>query len=122
MSRKEETSVKAVLFDLDGVLYVGDHMIPGAIESVQHMLDLNLPVAGVTNTTTQPKSAVAKKLAGFGIPIHASDIYTPAALAKQAIGDACAQLYVRDSLLEDFQGIRTTDENPDYIVMGDLGG
>jgi len=122
MSRKKETPTKAVLFDLDGVLYVGDHMIPGAIESVQCVLDMSLPVAGLTNTTTQAKSTIAEKLAGFGIPIHASDIYTPAALAVRAIADGSAKLYVRDSLLEDFQGIRTTDENPDYIVMGDLGG
>jgi len=122
MNRKKETAIKAVLFDLDGVLYVGDHMTPGAIESVCHIHDSGLPIAGLTNTTTQPKSAIARKLSGFGIPIHASDIYTPAALAKQAIGDGCAKLYVRDSLLEDFQGIRTTDSNPDYIVMGDLGG
>jgi len=122
MNRKKETAIKAVLFDLDGVLYVGDHMIPGAIESVQSVLDMGLPVAGLTNTTTQPKSAIAEKLAGFGIAIHASDIYTPAALAVRAIADGSAKLYVRDSLLEDFQGIRTTDENPDYIVMGDLGG
>jgi len=122
MSRKKEAVIKAVLFDLDGVLYVGDHIISGAAQSVQHMLDLNLPVAGLTNTTTQPKSAIANKLAGFGIPIHASDIYTPAALAVRAIGNRSARLYVRDSLMEDFQGIRMDNDNPDVIVMGDLGG
>jgi len=122
MSRKKETGIKAVLFDLDGVLYVGDRMIPGAVESVQDMLDLNLPVAGLTNTTTQPKPAIAEKLAGFGIPILASDIYTPAALAVQAIGECSAKLYVRDSLLVDFQTIRMDNDSPDFIVMGDLGG
>jgi len=122
MSRKKGADIKAVLFDLDGVLYVGDHIIPGAAQSVQRMLDLNLPVAGLTNTTTQPRSAIAAKLAGFSIPISESDIYTPAALAVQTIGEHNARLYVRDSLMEDFQGIRTTNDNPDFIVMGDLGG
>ena len=122
MSRKKRTVIKAILFDLDGVLYVGDRLIPGAPQSVQHMLDLNLLVAGLTNTTTQPGSAIAEKLAGFSIPISESDIYTPAALAVQTIGDHNARLYVRDSLMEDFQGIRTTNDNPDFIVMGDLGG
>jgi len=122
MSRKKETTIKAVLFDLDGVLYVGDRIIPGAARSVQHMLDLSLPVAGLTNTTTQPRQAIAKKLAGFGIPMVESDIYTPAALASEAIGKNRAKLYVRDSLLEDFQGIRIANDNPDFIVMGDLGG
>ena len=121
MSRKKSSTIKAVLFDLDGVLYVGDHLIPGAPQSVQHMLDLNLPVAGLTNTTTQPISAIAEKLAGFSVPISKSDIYTPAALAVQTIGEHNARLYVRDSLMEDFQGIRIDNDNPDFIVMGDLG-
>lgn len=122
MSKKNETAIKAVLFDLDGVLYVGDRIIPGAVGSVQHMLDLNLPVAGLANMTTQPCSAIAQKLAGFGIPIPESGIYTPAALAVRAIGDRSARLYVRDSLLDDFQRIRTSSDDPDFIVMGDLGG
>jgi len=122
MSNNASTATKAVLFDLDGVLYIGDRMIPGAAQSVQRILDLNLPVAGLTNTTTQPKSAIAEKLAGFGIPIHAPDIYTPAALAVQAIGTCSAKLYMREALLEDFQSIRMDNDNPDFIVMGDLGG
>ena len=122
MNRKKLPPVKAVLFDLDGVLYIGERIIPGAAQSVQRMLDLNLPVAGLTNTTTQPKSGIAEKLAGFGIPIHASDIYTPAALAVQAIGECSAKLYVRDALLEDFQSIHMDNDSPDFIVMGDLGG
>jgi len=118
---KKEFPIKAILFDLDGVLYIGDRIIPGAPACVQQMLDSGLPVAGLTNTTTQPKSVIAGKLAGFDIPIAESDIYTPAALARQAIGNHSARLYVRDSLLEDFQHIRT-DGKPDFIVMGDMGG
>jgi len=122
MSRKKQTAIKAVLFDLDGVLYVGNQIIPGAVEAAQHIHALNLPLAGLTNTTTQPRSVIAKKLAHFAIPIAESDIYTPAALARQAIGNKRAKLYVRDSLLEDFQGVQIANGNPDFIVMGDLGG
>ena len=122
MESREAPPVKAVLFDLDGVLYIGDHPIAGASQSVQHILDLKLPLAGLTNTTTRSRQAIADKLAALAIPISESDIYTPAALARRAIGDLSARLYVRDSLLEDFQGIHITQHNPDFIVMGDLGG
>ena len=114
-------ALQAVLFDLDGVLYIGDHAIPGAAESVQYARDRGLIVAGLTNTTTQPKSAIAAKLAHLGIPLYADDIFTPAALAVQHIGHGKARLYLRDALLEDFQGICRTHEQPDYVVMGDLG-
>jgi len=122
MSSQKAENIEAVLFDLDGVLYVGDKVISGAAESVQYVRDLGLPLAGLTNTTTQPRSAIARKLAGFGIPIYEDEIYTPAALAVRAIANSSAKLYVRDSLLEDFQGILTTKTNPNFIVMGDLGG
>jgi len=122
MSRKKESGIHAVLFDLDGVLYVGDHMISGAVEAVHHIRALNLALAGLTNTTTQPRQTIANKLTAFGIPINESDIYTPAALARQVIGSNSTKLYVRESLLEDFQGIQITEDQPDFIVMGDLGG
>ncbi|PIW47099.1 MAG: TIGR01458 family HAD-type hydrolase [Zetaproteobacteria bacterium CG12_big_fil_rev_8_21_14_0_65_54_13] len=121
MRQAGKTTIKAVLFDLDGVLYIGDDLLPGACESVTRIRNTPLPVAGVTNTTTSSRRAVAEKLAGFGIPIGIHDIYTPAALALQAIGKSRAALYVRDSLMEDFSGICISDDRPEYIVMGDLG-
>jgi len=38
------------------------------------------------------------------------------------IADRSAMLYMRDTLLEDFQEIQTDEQNPEFIVMGDLGG
>lgn len=122
MTRPKKHPTTAVLFDLDGVLYIGDQMIEGAAEVVSRLKSLGIKIAGVTNTTTQPVSAVTDKLARLEIPMDQSDIYTPAALAVQAIGRHSARLYVRDALREDFQGVTISDENPDFIVMGDLGG
>ncbi|WP_018293591.1 TIGR01458 family HAD-type hydrolase [Mariprofundus ferrooxydans] len=121
MKLDQSAEIRAVLFDLDGVLYIGNALLPGAAESVQYIKDLGLSVAGVTNTTTSPRRAIAKKLADLGIPMYPDNIYTPAALAVQAIGTSTAQLYVQDALLEDFSTVELTKEKPDFIVMGDLG-
>jgi len=116
------SDIKAVLLDLDGVLYIGDQLIPGAALAVQQLKSIhNIRVTGVTNTTTSSRRVIARKLADFDIPIDINDIYTPAALAAEMIGASSAALYVRDSLLEDFHGIHTEGERPAYIVMGDLG-
>jgi len=122
MNRKRSEPIRAVLFDLDGVLYVGDKVIGGAAEAVQHIRELGLQLAGVTNTTTQPRAAIARKLATFSIPIYEDEIYTPAALANQQIGGKSVKLFVRDSLVVDFDDLNITEEQPDFIVMGDLGG
>ena len=70
-------AIKAVLFDLDGVLYTGNEIIRGAVEAVQYIHDLGLPLAGLTNTTTQSRRMIADKLNHLGIAIAATDIYTP---------------------------------------------
>ncbi len=122
MSTKQSSEIEAILFDLDGVLYIGDKLITGAAETVNKLQQFGHRIAGVTNTTTQPLSAIAKKLDMMGIPISEEAIYTPAALATRAIGDKTAALFIRDSLAEDFKGVRQNPTNPDYIVMGDIGG
>lgn len=116
------SSIKSVLLDLDGVLYVGDLRIRGAVDAVHRLKREGYRLAGVTNTTTQPRSTVAAKLQNFEFPLTVDDIFTPAALAISTIGTASARLYVRDALLEDFSQVKTDSKNPEYIVMGDLGG
>jgi len=122
MSRKTASDIRAILFDLDGVLYVGDHAISGAASTVEQLTHFGHKVAGVTNTTTQPRRVIAEKLTGLGIPIPESSIYTPAALACTAIGNRSAALYIREALQEDFSTVRIDTEKPDFIVMGDIGG
>ncbi len=122
MNSNQHPVTQAVLFDMDGVLYIGDNPIEGAAESVAKVRESGLAIAAITNTTTQPRRIIAEKLARLNIPIHESEIFTPAALTKRAIAGYNAKLYVRDSLLEDFTGVSTCHSNPDYIVMGDMGG
>jgi len=114
--------VKAVLLDLDGVLYIGDQPIADAADTVNRLRDSGLKLAGVTNTTTQSRRAIAEKLGKMNIPLVQNDIDTPAALAIRRIGEQSAKLFVRDSLREDFSGVREDDKHPDFIVMGDIGG
>jgi len=121
-SKQKQGHIEAILFDLDGVLYIADKIIRGAAESVLYVCSLGLPLAGVTNTTIQSRHAIAEKLAALNIPMLESDIFTPSALAIQIIGKKTARLYLHDSLLEEFEGIRKSATKPDFIVMGDPGG
>jgi len=121
MSSHSLKPFEAVLFDMDGVLYIGDSMIAGADEAVAFTRQSGLALAGVTNTTTQPRRVIAEKLKRLGIPIESHEIFTPAALAKQIIGNEEAKLFVRQALLEDLDGLNTNTDKPKYIVMGDLG-
>ncbi len=114
--------IAAVLLDLDGVLYVGEQAIHGAAAAVHSLLAAGIKLTGVTNTTTQSRYEIAEKLARMSIPLDATQICTPAALAVARIGDSGARLYIRDSLREDFTGVREEEKNPAFVVMGDIGG
>ncbi len=114
--------IKAVLLDLDGVLYVGDAMIEGAAAAVRALREAGLSIAGATNTTTRPRRMLAAKLRDLGIPLDADAIATPAGLARQAIGARRARLCVRDALREDFTGVVEDSAHPEVVVMGDIGG
>ncbi|MDQ6965991.1 MAG: TIGR01458 family HAD-type hydrolase, partial [Mariprofundaceae bacterium] len=117
-----DTRLKAILFDLDGVLYIGDKVLPDAVYAVQQMQGAGYRLVGVTNTTTQSRRHIAEKLAGMGFGLHVDDIHTPAALAMATVGTRCARLFVRDSLREDFAGLNEDNIHPEVLVMGDVGG
>jgi len=118
----KSSPLKAILLDLDGVLYVGNDILPGAAQAVARLRARHLALAGVTNTTTTSRRALAEKLVGMGMRLAEKELFTPAALAVQTIGRKSAQLFIRDALREDFKGIREVTDKPDFVVMGDPGG
>ncbi|TLS74802.1 TIGR01458 family HAD-type hydrolase [Mariprofundus erugo] len=122
MKSRKQPAIDAVLFDLDGVLYIDDKVIRGAAATIDWCRSRRIPIAAVTNTTTSPRRVIADKLERFGIAIAIDEIYTPAAIAARLIGQRTARLYIHDSLQEDFDGIRQVVDQPDFIVMGDVGG
>jgi len=114
--------IRAILLDLDGVLYVGGHPLADAAWAVSKLRKSGFRLAGVTNTSTQSRRAIAEKLAMMKIPLDEDKIHTPAALAIARIGNKNARLFIRDELRDDFSGIKENESKPDFVVMGDIGG
>lgn len=57
-------TIRAILLDMDGVLYHGEQAIPGAIEFMRAIADT--PHAFITNNPISPPGAVADRLARLG--------------------------------------------------------
>ena len=57
-----------LLFDLDGVVYIGGKAIPGAPEALQGAQRAGAHVAYVTNNASRTPAAVAALLAGMDAP------------------------------------------------------
>lgn len=118
------TDIKGWLIDLDGTLYLGDSVIPGAGEFVEKLKIQNRRFRFVSNTTVYSRRQIAVKLDRLGINASQSEIFTaPSAAAEllRTFGGVRCFLVVADGLREEFEGIEISERNPDYVVLGDVG-
>ena len=80
-------SYDAVLFDLDGVIYLGPVAVPGAAEGIAELHDRGTKIGFVTNNAARPPVAVADHLVELGIPASAADVVTSAQAAAHLLID-----------------------------------
>ena len=78
-------SYDAVLFDLDGVVYLGPVAVPGAADGIAQLHDRGTKIGFVTNNAARPPAAVADHLVELGIPASAADIVTSAQAAAHLL-------------------------------------
>jgi HAD superfamily hydrolase (TIGR01458 family) len=119
--------VRGVLIDIDGVLTVSWQPLPGAVEALERLRGLGLPLALLTNTTSRTRASIARTLADAGFAVGADDILTaPAAtaayLAGHCPGARCLLLNSGD-IAEDLAGVALAGEGeePDVVVVGGAG-
>ncbi|MEO7993310.1 MAG: HAD-IIA family hydrolase [bacterium] len=65
-----------LIFDLDGVLYRGSEVVPGAPEALAALRPAGFHVAFLTNNSWSLASDFAAKLNGLGIPASDEEVYT----------------------------------------------
>ena len=118
---------EAILFDLDGVLYESDSVVPGAPDAVRWFQERGIPHLFLTNTTSRPRSALVEKLSGLGIEVDESRIFTPPVAARQWLRenvDGQVALFVPPATTAEFSGLEPageTAERAGAVVLGDLG-
>jgi HAD superfamily hydrolase (TIGR01457 family) len=119
-------SLRAFIFDMDGVIYKGDQVIPGVVEFLDFLRQRNFPFQFVTNNSTRTPQAVAARLARMGILSDAAHILTSslgAALYLKKIRPDGASVYVigedglRLPLID--AGFAVADEGAaEFVVLG----
>jgi HAD superfamily hydrolase (TIGR01450 family) len=62
--------------DLDGTVYLGDAALPGAVEAIRRLRELDRGVVFVTNKPLETAADYAAKLSRLGVPCGASDVVT----------------------------------------------
>lgn len=70
--------IRAVVMDMDGVLWRGDEPLPGLKEFFAFLAAESIPYALATNNSTKTVAAYVKKFAGFGLEVDPACIVTSA--------------------------------------------
>ncbi|MEE2034568.1 HAD-IIA family hydrolase [Rhodococcus chondri] len=114
-----------LLLDLDGTVYRGAEVVPGAREAVA---DTDSRVLYVTNNASRRPGEVAQHLRDLGFPAQPADVVTSsqsaARLLAQRIPAGSPVLVVgTDALAEEVAGVgltpvRTADADPVAVVQG----
>jgi phospholysine phosphohistidine inorganic pyrophosphate phosphatase len=120
--------MQALLLDLDGVLYQGDRVIDGAVETLRWCERRDIPHLFVTNTSSKPRRALVERLLGMGLSVSDQQIFAPPVAARDylvARGATPLALFVRKATGEDFEGLEVLDDAAEQgagsVVIGDIG-
>jgi len=113
------------LIDMDGVIYRGKQLIPGADQFITTLLDRGVPFAFLTNNSQRTRRDVATKLARMGIPVDESHIFTCAMATARFLAAqkprGTAYVIGEGGLLQALHtnGYAIVDDEADYVVVGE---
>ncbi len=119
------SALRAILLDLDGVVYTGSTALPGAAEFFSYLRRSGRRCQCITNNSTLSADQYAAKLAGMGIAVgpegvltssEATAVYLQGYLAPGARVMAIGEEGLVRALLG--HGFRLVDREPEVVVCG----
>lgn len=118
-----------IMLDLDGTLYVGNQAIPGAIECLAQLRKRGIALRFLTNTTTKSQSELVAQVRAMGFQLDADELISAPVAAKlelhnlQQRADRALRIWplVADAIKTDFTDFIYDEQQPDYVVLGDIG-
>jgi NagD protein len=114
-----------LLIDMDGVIYGGDTLIPGADTFINGLMKEGIPFMFMTNNSQRTPIDAVRKLQKMGIKVTEEHVYTSAMatgsfLASQIPGGT-AYVLGEGGLLSSLHenGISLVNSDPDFVVLGE---
>jgi 4-nitrophenyl phosphatase/NagD protein len=118
------SGIRCFLLDMDGTFYLGECLLPGALEFIGLLRDRGVEFLFLTNNSSHDRHQYASKIRRLGLDISDSGIFTSgeatAIYLAQQKTDARVYLVGTPSLEEEFiaKGFNLVQENPDFAVLG----
>lgn len=114
------------LIDMDGVIYKGSELIPGADRFINTLLERDIPFMFLTNNSQRTRRDIATKLNRMGFKgIQDYHVFTCATATAQFLAhqkpNGTAYVIGEGGLLNALHdyGYAIVDHDPDYVVVGE---
>jgi NagD protein len=113
------------LIDMDGVVYRGPELIPGADRFVLLLRDRDIPFCFLTNNSQRTRRDVVARLSRMGIEVEEEHIFTCAMATARFLAaqkpNGTAFVIGEGGLLNALHtnGYAIVDHDPDYVVVGE---
>jgi NagD protein len=113
------------LIDMDGVIYRGHELIPGANRFIQNLRENNVPFLFLTNNSQRTRLDVATRLQRLGIEVEEEHVFTCATATARFLANqkpsGTAFVIGEGGLLNALHdaGYAIVDRDPDYVVVGE---
>ena len=125
MNLEELRARKGFICDMDGVIYLGNQLLPGVREFVNWLNENGKQFLFLTNSSERSPKELRQKLQRMGLDIDEEHFYTSALataafLKKQAPG--CTAFVIgAPGLLNALYdvGVTMNDVDPDYVIVGE---
>jgi len=116
--------IEAVIFDLDGTLYVGGTAVPGAVKKLEELRSQGTKVLFLTNSASRNREGVALKLSSMGYTAHKEEVYCGSYLLARYIAEkhpgkkvfVVGDKGMSDEL--DEAGVETVEKGADIVAAG----
>lgn len=113
------------LIDMDGVIYRGSQLIPGADKFIHSLRQDNVPFRFLTNNSQRARRDIATKLQRLGIEVEEEHVFTCAMATARYLAtqkpNGTAYVIGEGGLLTALHnnGYSIVDKDPDYVVVGE---
>jgi NagD protein len=110
---------------MDGVIYRGPELIPGAAEFIASLRRSRIPFMFLTNNSQRTRRDVAMKLTRMGVAVEDTHIFTCAMATARFLASqkphGTAYVIGEGGLLNALHsnGYAIVDRSPDYVVVGE---
>ncbi len=120
---KSLAGIEAVFLDLDGTIYLGGELIPGAVDFLSRCDEMGVRRFFLSNNSSKSVTQYVEKLLSLGIPAKPEEILLSTHDLISWLGEneivrtfLVGTQGLRDMLEE--VGVRTLSEDPQFVVLG----